>query len=187
MFVTIAAESSMAQPLNLIYPPLQARVGRAVGVVVTTVDTVSEEALQPELKSPPGGNHKYTLTLKIREILKGEPKEVFDGLSPKMSWGADGRYGGWSIAGTRLLCFLGPVAEAGGQRDWDFIRLDPPESAQEITRLDLAGPDLTDNAMKQVADLRNLRTLCLDRASATDAGAAELQKALPDCKIRLRD
>jgi len=42
---------------------------------------------------------------------------------------------------------------------------------------------VTDAGLKDLAPLQGLKTLLLGDTKVTDAGVAELQKALPDCKI----
>jgi internalin A len=49
-----------------------------------------------------------------------------------------------------------------------------PESAQEITALDLAGTDVSDKALKQLAKLKNLTTLELQNTKVIAAGLQEL-------------
>ena len=43
---------------------------------------------------------------------------------------------------------------------------------------------MTDAGLKTLADLRGLKKLDLGKTEVTDAGVAELQRALPDCEIR---
>ena len=54
---------------------------------------------------------------------------------------------------------------------------------KQIKRLSLAGSGLSDVGIKHLAGLPNLETLDLRRTKASAAGVAELQKALPNCKI----
>ena len=49
-----------------------------------------------------------------------------------------------------------------------------PKSAQEIRSLDLGGTDVTDKALKQVAELRNLTKLNVQNTKVTDKGLKEL-------------
>ena len=42
---------------------------------------------------------------------------------------------------------------------------------------------MTDHGLKELASLKNLYTLDLRATQVTDAGAQELQKALPKCRI----
>ena len=42
---------------------------------------------------------------------------------------------------------------------------------------------VTDAGLKELAPLKNLTKLTLSSSSVTDAGVAELEKALPKCKI----
>ena len=44
-------------------------------------------------------------------------------------------------------------------------------------------PGVTDAGLKELAALKGLQTLNLVLTKVTAAGVAELQKALPDCKI----
>jgi hypothetical protein len=43
---------------------------------------------------------------------------------------------------------------------------------------------VTDAGLKDLAGLQGLQTLDLRYTQVTDAGVADLQKALPDCEIR---
>ena len=52
-----------------------------------------------------------------------------------------------------------------------------------LKRLSLAGSGLTNAGIKHLANLTNLESLDLRRTKASAAGVAELQKALPQCKI----
>ena len=52
-----------------------------------------------------------------------------------------------------------------------------------LKRLSLAGSGLTNAGIKHLANLTNLEPLDLRRTKASAAGVAELQKALPKCKI----
>jgi hypothetical protein len=49
-----------------------------------------------------------------------------------------------------------------------------PKSAQEITSLDLAGTEVTDKGLKQLAELKNLATLDLQDTKVSDKGLKEL-------------
>ena len=53
----------------------------------------------------------------------------------------------------------------------------------ELTGLDLSHTRVTDSGIKHLYNLKKLQDLLLDRTQVTDAGVAELQKALPNCKI----
>jgi len=54
---------------------------------------------------------------------------------------------------------------------------------KQLKRLSLAGSGLSDSGIKHLAGLTNLESLDLRRTKASAAGIAELQKALPNCKI----
>ena len=54
---------------------------------------------------------------------------------------------------------------------------------KQLKRLSLAGSGLSDAGIKHLAGLTNLESLDLRRTKASAAGVAELQKALPNCKI----
>ena len=56
---------------------------------------------------------------------------------------------------------------------WD-VDVPLPESAQDITELDLAGTNVTDKGLKQLAGLKNLMTLKLQDTKVTAAGLKEL-------------
>jgi hypothetical protein len=51
-----------------------------------------------------------------------------------------------------------------------------PKSGQEIRSLDLGGTDVTDKALKQIAELRNLTKLDLRNTKVTDDGLKELAR-----------
>jgi hypothetical protein len=50
--------------------------------------------------------------------------------------------------------------------------------------LDLSDTQVTDAGLKELKELKNLRSLDLFNTRVTDAGAAVLQNALPKLKIR---
>ena len=55
---------------------------------------------------------------------------------------------------------------------------------KKLTSLDLAFClKITDVSLKEVAKLKKLKALFLDETQVTKAGLAQLQKALPNCKI----
>jgi hypothetical protein len=54
------------------------------------------------------------------------------------------------------------------------VEIPLPKSAQEISSLDLGGTDVTDKALKQVAELTNLTKLDLHNTKVTDEGLKEL-------------
>ncbi len=55
---------------------------------------------------------------------------------------------------------------------------------RQLTLLDLTGTQITDAGLKEVAKLQKLKELDLTNAkTVTKEGVAELQKALPKCKI----
>ena len=52
-----------------------------------------------------------------------------------------------------------------------------------LQTLNLDGTKITDAGLVHLKGLTSLETLSLNRTKVTDTGVAELQKALPDCKI----
>ena len=54
---------------------------------------------------------------------------------------------------------------------------------KQLTWLSLAGTRVTDAGLKELKDLKQLTRLNLADTKVTDDGVAELQKALPGCKI----
>jgi hypothetical protein len=62
-----------------------------------------------------------------------------------------------------------------------------PKSAQEIRSLDLGGTDVTDKALKQVAELRNLTKLNLQDTKVTDKGLKELAGLTKLTELALRE
>ncbi len=55
---------------------------------------------------------------------------------------------------------------------------------RQLTLLDLTGTQITDAGLKEVAKLQKLKELDLTNAkTVTKEGVAELQKALPKCRI----
>ena len=54
---------------------------------------------------------------------------------------------------------------------------------KSLQQLDLSETAVTDAGLKALAAFKELRLLRLSFTKTTDAGVADLQKALPDCKI----
>jgi len=55
---------------------------------------------------------------------------------------------------------------------------------QQLVCLHLGTAEITDAGLKEVAKIKQLKTLFLGgRTSVTEVGVAQLQKALPKCKI----
>jgi len=54
---------------------------------------------------------------------------------------------------------------------------------KNLTSLSLVGTKITDAGLKNLAAFKNLTSVTLNSTEVTDAGVAELQKALPNCKI----
>jgi len=54
---------------------------------------------------------------------------------------------------------------------------------KQLQRLDLACVPVTDAGLMNLRDLKQFQWLDLDGTKVTDAGVAELQKALPNCRI----
>jgi len=52
-----------------------------------------------------------------------------------------------------------------------------------VRQLDLSNTQITDAGLKEVAKMKQLIVLILDDTKVTKAGVAQLQKALPKCKI----
>jgi len=75
------------------------------------------------------------------------------------------------LAGTRLT-------------DADLLRIvDPADPHNKVNTLDLAGTSITDVGLDHLKHFVTLHTLNLTTTNVTDAGVAELQNAVPDCKI----
>ena len=55
--------------------------------------------------------------------------------------------------------------------------------ADNVTVNDLAGTDVMDAGLKELANLKSLSRLTLCETKVTDAGVEELQKALKKCLI----
>ena len=53
----------------------------------------------------------------------------------------------------------------------------------EVVEVSLRGTKITDAGLVHLKGLTNLQTLNLGGTKITDAGVADLQKALPNCKI----
>ena len=53
----------------------------------------------------------------------------------------------------------------------------------KLTYLELRNTSITDAGLLHLKDLTNLRDLALYETQVTDAGIADLQKALPNCRI----
>ena len=54
---------------------------------------------------------------------------------------------------------------------------------EKVIFLNLQLTKVTDEGLKEVAKLQNLKVLTLQETKITGAGVAELKKALPNCKI----
>ena len=54
---------------------------------------------------------------------------------------------------------------------------------ERVRQLDLSNTQITDAGLKEVAKMKQLIVLILDDTTVTKAGVAQLQKALPKCKI----
>ena len=85
--------------------------------------------------------------------------------------------------------------EAELEREW-YLTLDgsygtkiTDESLKDVAKLQqlkwlkLINTQVTDEGLKEVAKLQQLETLDLGETKVTEAGVAELKKALPDCNI----
>ena len=55
---------------------------------------------------------------------------------------------------------------------------------KQLTWLSLTVTQVTDAGLKELKDLKKLASLNLIHVKVTDDGVADLQKALPNCKIR---
>ena len=61
---------------------------------------------------------------------------------------------------------------------------DDKATGKPVIVVDLTNTKVTDAGLKELAGLKSLQTLRLSgTAGVTDAGVAELQKALPKCKV----
>ncbi len=58
------------------------------------------------------------------------------------------------------------------------------EENKELGELSLVGCRITDQGLKTIAQLKQLKLLAVDRTGVTAAGVAGLHIALPDCEIR---
>ena len=65
-------------------------------------------------------------------------------------------------------------------RDADLKEL---KDLKQLTSLQLGGGRVTDAGLKGLKDLKQLTSLNLGSTKVTDDGVADLQKALPGCKI----
>lgn len=57
-------------------------------------------------------------------------------------------------------------------------------SLKNLSFLNLDNSQVTDAGLVHLAGLKSLKHLNVDRTQVTDAGVAELQKSLPNCRIR---
>lgn len=83
------------------------------------------------------------------------------------------------LAGLKDLLYL-DVAVVLGVTDAGMKHL---AGFEKLERLNLFATSVTDAGLKDLAALKSLKSLDLSRTKATAAGVAELQKALPNCKI----
>ena len=71
--------------------------------------------------------------------------------------------------------------------DTRFVTAKEIKEIQELKNLRtliLIGGEITDTEVKELRELKQLQTLELRRTTVTDEGAKELQKALPKCEIK---
>ena len=59
-----------------------------------------------------------------------------------------------------------------------------PKYNRKLEVLNIRGTKITDAGLKHLEGLKQLQELHLEDTQVTDAGIAELQKALPNCKIQ---
>lgn len=89
---------------------------------------------------------------------------------------------------------MGPLAGAAGisrvrldnanVTDADLKRLQPLlESLPNLELLQLSESAVTDEGLRHLVELQNLRDLYLWKTAVTPEGVAELQRALPQCAI----
>jgi hypothetical protein len=97
-------------------------------------------------------------------------------------------------AWTRTLCGNDAVAMIAAVRVGDPSRGGPrtkvtPILLEQLARfhnlrcLDLGGADITDDGLLRLSGLQHLRFVSVVGTQVTTAGAAEFQRALPDCTI----
>ncbi len=67
------------------------------------------------------GRFEYTITLTVKETLKGGLKGIVDDLEVMQCLGANRRYEDWAKTQTQLLCLLGPTPKAGERRGWQIV------------------------------------------------------------------
>ena len=70
------------------------------------------------------------------------------------------------------------IRKPGGE-----VTIDTKSPDRSVIEVTLHGPKVTDAGLVHLKGLTSLQSLSLYRSQVTDAGVAELQKALPNCKI----
>jgi hypothetical protein len=95
------------------------------------------------------------------------------------------------LAGTKITD--AGLAQLEGMSQLQFLLLEQTditdddlkylESLKELRWLSLDNTQITDDGLKHLASLTELRVLYLTHTQVTDNGIADLQKALPKCKI----
>jgi Leucine-rich repeat (LRR) protein len=88
------------------------------------------------------------------------------------------------LHGTFRLLLLYHASSGKNKRHWPRSR--GLKELKSLQALDLAGAQVTDAGLKQLAVLKNLQTLDLGNTKVSDGALKELQKALPGCAISRR-
>jgi hypothetical protein len=130
-----------------------------------------------------GGRESLSAPLPANARRQPLPRELV------AAWREAGATVGWMKADQGWLRFREGVEGKQGEvpvfwfRKWTGGVVGQLPQPQRAFGLALRGPQVTDAGLEELAGLKALQTLLLYRAKVTDAGAAELQKALPTLAI----
>ena len=131
---------------------------------MSKMDPIVEEAIRKELKKPEGKLTKAYFEKVTRLILNGTKKVTDAGLKgvAKLK-----QLKGLYLEGTE-------ITDAG---------LKEVAKLKQLNFLALNLTQITDTGLKEVAKLKQLRFVNLEDTKVTESAVAQLQKALPKCRI----
>lgn len=164
LFLGLCASHATAQ-CSTTYRTIESRVARAEAVLLGTISRTARKILVPRdglsedgLSRLPDGVAEDTLTVKVRETLKGRAVETATLVT--RTFVTDQRHEQWREAETVMLWFLGPEPKPGAvdaeHRPFDALRLGPAVEADRHYQEDappLFAKDFT--VLKQADDILN--------------------------------